>query len=200
MFSLPPITLRLRGWKLIDRVALAFLLSFTLVSGGLCRTAQAAQTQGKKSQTEQEDDIREAVLQKLMQDWVRDLDKDEAEAKNAADKESARHYNFRIFFIEINEKDPTDEFLKRFVNIPRTLKRVSDADVRKTTRMPVVDKGTGERGIIFRVDSVRWRGTGHAKVEGGYHCDGLCGAGYTFDVRFEKDRWIVKKQKKEWIS
>ena len=38
MFSLPPITLRLRGWKLIDRVALAFLLlcSITLgAAGGL---------------------------------------------------------------------------------------------------------------------------------------------------------------------
>src|SRR5437667_3966297 len=35
MFSLPPITLRFRGWKLIDRVALAFLLlcSITLCAG-----------------------------------------------------------------------------------------------------------------------------------------------------------------------
>src|SRR5205809_1367701 len=35
MFSLPPITLRFRGWKLIDRVALAFLLlcSITLGAG-----------------------------------------------------------------------------------------------------------------------------------------------------------------------
>jgi len=33
MFSLPPITLRLRGWKLIDRVAVAFLLLCSVVLG-----------------------------------------------------------------------------------------------------------------------------------------------------------------------
>src|SRR5215813_7546343 len=33
MLSLPPITLRLRGWKLIDRVALAFLLFCAIVLG-----------------------------------------------------------------------------------------------------------------------------------------------------------------------
>jgi hypothetical protein len=25
----------------------------------------------------------------------------------------------------------------------------------------------------------------HVKAEGGCHCDGLCGAGYIFDMRFE---------------
>jgi penicillin-binding protein 1A len=34
MLSLPPITLRLRGWKLIDRVALAFLLLCAIALGG----------------------------------------------------------------------------------------------------------------------------------------------------------------------
>src|SRR6266851_3572569 len=33
MLSLPPITLRLRGWKLIDRVALAFLLLCSITLG-----------------------------------------------------------------------------------------------------------------------------------------------------------------------
>ncbi|HEY2460050.1 MAG TPA: PBP1A family penicillin-binding protein [Candidatus Acidoferrum sp.] len=36
MLSLPPITLRLRGWKLIDRVALAFLLLCAIVLGAAC--------------------------------------------------------------------------------------------------------------------------------------------------------------------
>ena len=33
MLSLPPITLRLRGWKLIDRVALAFLVLCAIALG-----------------------------------------------------------------------------------------------------------------------------------------------------------------------
>src|SRR2546429_371019 len=36
MLSLPPITLRLRGWKLIDRVALAFLLLSSIALGAGC--------------------------------------------------------------------------------------------------------------------------------------------------------------------
>jgi penicillin-binding protein 1A len=36
MLSLPPITLRLRGWKLIDRVALAFLLFCSIAFGAGC--------------------------------------------------------------------------------------------------------------------------------------------------------------------
>jgi penicillin-binding protein 1A len=36
MLSLPPITLRLRGWKLIDRVALAFLLLCSIAMGAAC--------------------------------------------------------------------------------------------------------------------------------------------------------------------
>src|SRR5206468_1648471 len=36
MLSLPPITLRLRSWKLIDRVALAFLLLCSIVLGAAC--------------------------------------------------------------------------------------------------------------------------------------------------------------------
>src|SRR2546423_6521114 len=36
MLSLPPITLRLRGWKLIDRVALAFLLLCSIALGEGC--------------------------------------------------------------------------------------------------------------------------------------------------------------------
>jgi penicillin-binding protein 1A len=36
MLSLPPITLRLRGWKLIDRVALSFLLFCAILLGAAC--------------------------------------------------------------------------------------------------------------------------------------------------------------------
>ena len=36
MLSLPPITLRLRGWKLIDRVGLAFLLLCSIALGAGC--------------------------------------------------------------------------------------------------------------------------------------------------------------------
>jgi hypothetical protein len=200
MLSLPPITLRLRGWKLIDRVALAFLLAF-IAARAPCQHVRAAEKSEDKLRTAKEQDVYEAVLQRLMQDWVSRLDKDEVQAKNPADKESAAHYNFKIFFIEICEKDPTDAFMNRFTNIPRTLKKLSDSNILRTSvSMPVVEKKTGEPGIVFRAGSLSWRGDRHARVKGGYHCDGLCGAGYKFDVRYERGRWVVKKQRMEWIS
>src|SRR6266404_1560776 len=44
MLSLPPITLRLRGWKLIDRVALAFLLLCSIALGAACGFKQSSTT------------------------------------------------------------------------------------------------------------------------------------------------------------
>jgi hypothetical protein len=133
-----------------------------------------------------------------MEKWIRDLDQDEAKAKSPADKEAADRYNFRIFFVAINRGDPTDDFINRFGNIPRTIKKSSDAKVVGIS--PVIDKATRERGIIFDVNGIQWRERSHVKVEGGYHCDGLCGAGYTFDVRFEKGKWVVRKARMNWIS
>jgi hypothetical protein len=163
----------------------------------------AARTEGRLdavTRAASEEDIREAVLRYQMEDWIRNGDKGEAEAKDQTEKEIAHHLNFKIFFIETNEKDPTDDFMKRFHDIPRILKKSSGAEIAKVMRMPVVDKETQERGIIFSADRVRWQGKNHVKVAGGYHCDGLCGAGFTFEVRFENGKWMVKKERMNWIS
>jgi len=197
MLSLPPITLRLRGWKLIDRVALAFLL-LCMVGGGSCQAGKAAQAQRGQTRAALEDDIREVVLRFQMERWIRDLDQDEAKAKDPADKEAADRYNFKIFFVATDGIDPSDDFIKRFQSIPRIVKKSSDAEVVQIS--PVVDRVTRQRGIIFSADGIRWLGRSHVKVAGGYHCDGLCGADYTFDVRLEKGTWSVKKAHMNWIS
>jgi hypothetical protein len=66
--------------------------------------------------------------------------------------------------------------------------------------MPVVDKSSGERGIIFSADKVHWRGKDSAEVEGGYHCNGLCGAGFRFRLKREKGEWVILSSKMEWVS
>lgn len=182
---------RLNIRKLITLFSVLFLLAGAAKSQGNPEAATRAAS---------EEDIREAVLRYQMEDWIRTVDKDEAEAKNPADKEAAQHYNFKIFFIETNGMDPTDDFMKRFHGIPRILKKSSYSEVAKVMRMPIVDKETQERGIIFSADGIRWLGKNRVKVDGGYHCDGLCGADYTFDVRFEKGRWVVTKARMNWIS
>jgi hypothetical protein len=147
-----------------------------------------------------EDDIREVVLRGQMEDWAKSGDKSEVDAKDQTEREVAAALNFKVFFVSINEKDPTDEFLKRFQNIPRTVKKVSESEISKKMRMPVVDKKTGELGIIFSADAIRWLNDHHVKAEAGYHCNGLCGAGYTVDLQLEKGQWRIKKERMNWIS
>jgi hypothetical protein len=149
---------------------------------------------------QQEDDIREAVLRKQMLEWALEGDKGESDAKTKTEKEIAHNLNFRVFFISVGKMDPSSDFLNRFADIPRVVKPHSDAKITKEWRMPVIDKKTHEHGIIFYADSIKWLSRTSVEVEGGYHCDGLCGAGITFDVHFEKGKWAVKGERMKWIS
>jgi len=158
------------------------------------------QTSDSGTRSKQEDDIREAVLRKQMLEWFRGGDKSESEAKTKTEREVARYLNFKIFFVSVGKKDPSDDFLKRFADFPRVVKRRSEAEISKQERMPVVDRKTRERGIIFYIDSIRWLNDTSVEVEGGYHCDGLCGAGITFKVGFANGKWVVKSEAMKWIS
>ncbi len=73
-------------------------------------------------------------------------------------------------------------------------------EISKEWRRAVLDKKTKQRGIIFSADRIRWRGKDTAEVDGGYHCDGLCGAGITFKVKRERGKWVVKSENMSWIS
>jgi hypothetical protein len=155
---------------------------------------------GAQARQQQEDDIREAVLRKQMLEWARGGDKGESEAKTKTEKGIAHYLNFRTLYVSVGKKDPSDDFLKRFADIPRIVKKRSEAVVSKEERMPVVDKKTHERGIIFYVDSIRWLSDVSVEVEGGYHCDGLCGAGITFRLGLADGKWVVKDERMKWIS
>ncbi len=135
-----------------------------------------------------------------MQDWIRGGDRSEREAKDNSEKEIAHLLNFRFFFVSINGKDPSDDLIKRFGDIPRTIKKVSASEISKKQRMAVIDKATGARGIIFSADGIRWLDADSVEVEGGYHCDGLCGAGVTFKLRRENGKWVLKSAGMRWIS
>jgi hypothetical protein len=115
-----------------DRRGFLGIAAVLLVSVSLLGRAAEAQT----STAAQEEDICESVLRFQMQNWIRQLAKDEADAKNESDKAAADHYDFKIFFLEIKDKDPSDDFMGRFADIRRKLKKVSDSEVAKSMRMP----------------------------------------------------------------
>jgi len=148
----------------------------------------------------EEESIREAVIRKQMEDWITQGDDSEVKAKDETEKSIAKVLNFRVFFVSINNQDPSDTLVKGLQDIHRIVKKVSASEISKTQRTPVVDRVTGQRGIIFAADKIRWLRDDAVRVEGGYYCDGLCAAGIVFEVGREGGKWVVKSKKLQWIS
>lgn len=176
------------------------LISFCCIILLLYVTGFSCQIGAQESKSAQEDDIREAVLRFQMQNWIRDAEKDIAEASDSADKEIAENLNFKVFFISINEKDPSHEFLGRFPDIPRSLKKASASETDEKHRFKVLDKETHQFGIIFSADRIRWLRRDLVEVEGGYYCDGLCAADITFRLRLLNGKWTIKRKRINSVS
>jgi hypothetical protein len=134
----------------------------------------------RESQT---DDIREAVFR-----WQFD--------HNA----SGQQTNAQVYFLEVGEKsgDPTEEFMKRFADHKPPVRKVSacTADAGKG----VLDRKTGEKGLIFRVTNIKWKSDTEVDVSGGYHEAGLSASGNTYTVKKKKGKWKVTNDKMHWIS
>jgi hypothetical protein len=175
------------------RVACALLSSMFLTA------LLFSQTTAVDHKSADEQDILASVIHHQMEEWVSEGDKDEAGARTKSDRTIASALNPKIFFISINGKDPTDEFLNRFRDIPRSIRKISSELPQKGPHTPK-DRTTLLTGIIFSADTVKWLDQDTAEVEGGYYCGGLCAAGITFNVRREAGKWVVKGSKMRWIS
>jgi hypothetical protein len=136
-----------------------------------------------KSRENQTGDIREAVFR-----WQFD--------HNA----SGQQKKAQVYFLEIGQKggDPSDEFMKRFVDHKPPVRKVSacSADAGKG----VLDKTTGEKGLIFRVTSIDWKSDTEVDVQGGYYEAGESASGNTYTLKKEKGKWKVTNDKMHWIS
>ena len=130
----------------------------------------------------QEDDVREAVFR-----W-------QFEHNASGQQKKAKAY-----YLQIGEKgDPSDAFMKRFAEHKSPVRKVSacTADSGKG----VLDKKTGERGLIFRVTSIEWKSDTEVDVKGGYYEGGLNASGNTYTVKKENGKWKVTNDKMHWIS
>ena len=121
---------------------------FSSVRQGLAQDAA-----DKPSRTEQEDEIREVVLRSQMLDWITSGEKSIREATDATEKQIAERLNFTVFYVSIDDNDPSDDFLNRLKDVPRTIKKVSASEIDRSHRLTVVDKETHTPGIIFYVES-----------------------------------------------
>ena len=84
-----------------------------------------------------ENALREAVLRYLMDSWLHEE-------------------SFKVFFVDVNAQDPTDDFLKRFQGVPRIIAPMSRAQMDSNS----MDHGfpdvmSHQRGVILVVRAIR---------------------------------------------
>lgn len=134
------------------------------------------------SRTAQEDDIREAVFRYQFN-------------HNA----SGLQQNAKIYFLSLSrKKDPEDRFLKRFKDLPKAVKKASEAEA--SALEGVKDRKTGESGLIFFVGRIKWVKDVQVEVGGGYYENGLSASSNTYYVVKKNNKWVVIKDKMHEIS
>jgi hypothetical protein len=131
----------------------------------------------------QEDDIREAVFR-----WQFDHNV------------SGQQKKAKVYFLAVGEKysDPSDQFIKRFADNKPPVRKRSEctADAGKG----VLDKKTGEQGLLFHVTSIKWKSDAQVEVEGGYYEAGLSASGNIYTLKNERGKWKVTNDKLVEIS
>ena len=131
----------------------------------------------------QEEDIREAVFR-----WQFD------------NNVSGQQKRAKVYFLAVGEKsgDPSDELLKRFADHQPPVRKRSacTADAGKG----VLDKRTGEQGLLFRVTNIKWKSDTEVEVEGGYYEAGLSASGNLYTLKKEQGKWKVVNDKLVEIS
>lgn len=125
---------------------------------------------------QEQNDIREAVFRYHM-------------AKLPAQFRFVTRIQFpEIYFLSVNNADPSPTLLARFRNNKPPVKARSAV---KPRRFEVIDKATGKEGILISADAVRWIAVSQAKVETGWHKDGRGGTFGTCLVEKQKSGWVV---------
>jgi len=109
----------------------------------------------------------------------------------------------RTFCLALSDdKDATDELISRFAGDPMKVQKYSDCElVPKYGSMedPVagfaVDKITGERALILRVDELNWKAKNEVRVKGGYYSFSLSASTNVYFLKKQKGTWMVLKER-----
>ena len=149
----------------------------------LCLAFASVSVGADQARQLQEDDIREAVFR-----WQFDHNV------------SGQQKRAKVYFLSVGEKygDPSDEFLKRFADNQPPVRKRSEctADAGKG----VLDKKTGEQGLVFNVTRIQWKSDTEVEVEGGYYEAGLSASGNIYTLKKDQGKWKVVNDKLVEIS
>jgi hypothetical protein len=120
------------------------------------------------------DDIREAVLRHMF----------------GHEAQQQKPYT-KVLFISVEKKDPDDKFIARFKGHIPPVKKGSDSVI--TGDMGgVMDKETGEGGMLYSVGEIKWINENEVDIDGSYYVANLFAGGCRYRVVPDGDKWIVK--------
>ncbi len=138
-------------------------------------TLSLSQVAINNSETESDDNIREAVLKYMF------------------DHDATQQHPFtKVFFIAIDkDKDPPKEFMKKFEGHNPRVKKLSQSTYTSDTGM-IVDEETGGAGIRYSVGVVKWINETEARLEGSYYVGMLFAGGCEYRIVLEGSQWVVK--------
>lgn len=143
------------------------------------------------TRTAQEQDIREAVIRYQIGQWSRRDPKNKSVDKDYAKQKDADRSNLAVCFISINGRDPSDEFLKRFRDLPMAVKKFSRAN----EHFVISDGKTHEEGIILAISEIRWQSDSLVQVDGRFRTCSSCSWSQTYTIRLENGKWVVASSK-----
>ena len=126
----------------------------------------------------EEDDIREAVLRYQFDH-----------------NGSALQRGAKVYFIQVGQgyADPSDVFLKRFAAHRPPVR--SRSALQSGARMRILEKVTGEEGLLFTAGRVRWISDKKVEVDGGYNESDLSASCNIYTVKKRNGKWTVTKDK-----
>ena len=156
-------------------------------------------------------------------DWLirpgRDADPLAGEAEAALTEAVFRHLlrprrDETSYFLSVgapDDHDPDDAFMERFARHQPPVRLVSEATLAGATQPgpnaspapfpgQVIDRRTGQPGLILRVSRLTWLGESAARVEASTFAHGLAARGRLYYVVREGDRWAVREVVLDWIA
>jgi hypothetical protein len=171
----------------MGRVLLALFLLGTLA------VVAAAEPPSRKAA---EDDIREVVLRYLLNYGIRHTDNPPQQPPSPGTPPPTERRRYKVLFVSVEQKDPSEKFLRRFRDLSVPLKRGSlaqDPGPRATYRTPSgwKDRETGALGLRYSLGRILWRGEDKAEIPASWNSGTKSGMVATFVVERKEKRWRV---------
>lgn len=149
--------------------------SFVAVALLLLVTVTACFAVQKSSRAKAENDIRDVVFRYQIQ-----------------------HYEADVYFLAINNRDPSSSFMARFKGCKPPVKKQSESKL--DPGRGIKDRKTGARGVVLRSEAIKWLNKDTVEVTGDYFQNMRAGSGWRFHVALRNGRWVVTDAKGTWVS